>query len=357
MKKRNKINIPPLEAIRNINNQFPDIWNEIKKLEPYKEIYNWPDWCYMPISMVINMLYEHYRMDMSVMSQVGLISALAGWRRYKSVFQFDAELVEELKKTDLNEVIPIEVFDMMPYPYIFLQMQGINYGALVCREYDLDHQWAELRMYILGEHGNLLGMPILHLKGGTLRQNFEDTERYTQENMKIWPGDKASKEINLANNLGRKLTRAFLPLVLYLCTVNAEIDDPVSVTGEARKVQLGGIMTPKDKAGEVTIFPVGENIGVRIREYKADQHKKADVEPVPDDKHKLTTGAVPSKRSPHVRRGHYHHYWTGSKTKGTRKLILKWTAPIFIHGNSDHEPLVTINVIRKAKEATKEKIK
>lgn len=81
MKKRNKINIPPLEAIRNINNQFPDIWNEIKKLEPYKEIYNWPDWCYMPISMVINMLYEHYRMDMSVMSQVGLISALAGWRR------------------------------------------------------------------------------------------------------------------------------------------------------------------------------------------------------------------------------------------------------------------------------------
>lgn len=262
-----------------------------------------------------------------------------------------------MKKTDLNEVIPIEVFDMMPYPYIFLQMQGINYGALVCREYDLDHQWAELRMYILGEHGNLLGMPILHLKGGTLRQNFEDTERYTQENMKIWPGDKASKEINLANNLGRKLTRAFLPLVLYLCTVNAEIDDPVSVTGEARKVQLGGIMTPKDKAGEVTIFPVGENIGVRIREYKADQHKKADVEPVPDDKHKLTTGAVPSKRSPHVRRGHYHHYWTGSKTKGTRKLILKWTAPIFIHGNSDHEPLVTINVIRKAKEATKEKIK
>mgnify|MGYP001622999877 CR=1 FL=1 len=286
---------------------------------------------------------------MSVMSQVGLISALAGWRRYKSIFQFDAELAGELKETDLNETIPIEVFDMMPYPYIFLQMQGTHYGALVCREYDLDHYWAELRIYILGEYGNLLGAPILHLTGGTLRQAFEDAERYSQENIKLWPDDKPSdKMIASANKLERELARTFLPLVLYLCAVNSEIDDPVSVTGEARKVQLKEISTPKDKAGEVTIFPVGEEIGLKIREYKEGQHKRTDVEPVPDDKHKSTTGAVPSKRSPHVRRGHYHHYWTGSKTKGTRKLILKWTAPVFVHGNDGQAP-VTINVIRQRK--------
>lgn len=348
MKKKNKIHIPPMEAIQNINNKFPGIWNEIKKMEPYKEKYNWPDWCYMPIAMVITATFEHYR----VMPQVGLIAALAGWRRYKSIFQFNTELADELKETKLDETIPIEAFDMMPYPYIFLQMQGISYGALVCREYDLDHQWTEIRMYILDENGKLLGMPIIHLReGGTLRQAFEDAERYTQENMKIWTGNKPSDEmINLANKFERELMRAFLPLVLYLCAGNAEIEEPFSVTREAKKVQLGEIREPKDKAGEVTIYPVGEEIGVRIREYKENHHQRA------DDERKSATSTASSKKSPHVRRGHYHHYWTGSKTRGTRKLILRWTAPIIIHGNSEHEPLVTINVIRQAKEAAKGKI-
>ena len=45
-------------------------------------------------------------------------------------------------------------------------------------------------------------------------------------------------------------------------------------------------------------------------------------------------GSSVGKR-PHSRRGHYHHYWVGSKKDGTRRIILKWVAPMFINGDID----------------------
>ena len=39
-----------------------------------------------------------------------------------------------------------------------------------------------------------------------------------------------------------------------------------------------------------------------------------------------------SKKSPHLRMGHYHHYWVGKMDKPEeRKLILKYIAPIYIN--------------------------
>ena len=53
-------------------------------------------------------------------------------------------------------------------------------------------------------------------------------------------------------------------------------------------------------------------------------------------------GETHKPHRPHTRRGHWHHYWTG--TKDNRKLILKWTAPIFVGGSSDNI-ITTINKI------------
>ena len=37
------------------------------------------------------------------------------------------------------------------------------------------------------------------------------------------------------------------------------------------------------------------------------------------------------KKRPHSRRGHWHHYWAGPQDD--RRLILKWTAPTYIHAD------------------------
>lgn len=46
---------------------------------------------------------------------------------------------------------------------------------------------------------------------------------------------------------------------------------------------------------------------------------------------------------PHMRRAHWHHFWTGKKGE-ERKLILKWIAPSFINTELGEQP-ATINIV------------
>ena len=38
------------------------------------------------------------------------------------------------------------------------------------------------------------------------------------------------------------------------------------------------------------------------------------------------------KMRPHVRRAHWHHYWTG---RGRQKLVVKWIAPILVNNTDE----------------------
>ena len=59
-----------------------------------------------------------------------------------------------------------------------------------------------------------------------------------------------------------------------------------------------------------------------------------------------THTAARTKVAAHVRRGHYHHFWQGSRKDGTRKLILKWVAPIFVNAGNADNMLPTIHRIK-----------
>ena len=54
-----------------------------------------------------------------------------------------------------------------------------------------------------------------------------------------------------------------------------------------------------------------------------------------------TSGSGASKR-PHMRRAHWHLYWSGEGRKVPR---VKWISPIFVHGEG-HEPPTVIHPVR-----------
>lgn len=83
---------------------------------------------------------------------------------------------------------------------------------------------------------------------------------------------------------------------------------------------------------------VGYRIGQAIR-----YHKQAEERKKSGNKHTGTR----TKVAAHVRRGHYHHFWQGSRKDGTRKLILKWVAPIFVNAGNADNMLPTIHRIKK----------
>ena len=71
--------------------------------------------------------------------------------------------------------------------------------------------------------------------------------------------------------------------------------------------------------------------------------KKSRQQPGNSETERQYSGPGAPKR-PHTRRGHWHHYWVGSDKDNSRKLILKWTAPMFIGGGSD-DTIATVNKI------------
>jgi hypothetical protein len=109
-------------------------------------------------------------------------------------------------------------------------------------------------------------------------------------------------------------------LLLYLCSANNDIRDSKGTNRlpkrpKAQKTKDGLKLFPPDAP---TTWEVGYRIGAAIR--KAQQH------------HQEQEAQDPSTHSsprPHIRRAHWHSFWSGSlKNPQERKLNVKWMPPI-----------------------------
>ena len=98
--------------------------------------------------------------------------------------------------------------------------------------------------------------------------------------------------------------------------------------------------TIKDKYSEIRKWNVGFRTGKAIRQYK--EKLNTITEESSDSTH--------ASPRPHMRRGHWHHFWTGSKSDETnRKLILKWLTPMMISVDTEdiNENPVVIHEVKQ----------
>lgn len=100
--------------------------------------------------------------------------------------------------------------------------------------------------------------------------------------------------------------------VAYLCSANADIV-PVYAP------QPGIRRNNAKRRSQAVWSEVGYRIGSELRAYK-----RAESERKPHQ-----GGTV----RPHMRRAHWHHYWTGPRD-GERRLVLKWIAPTMVNVKS-----------------------
>ena len=334
-KNKNRIFLPPIKALKEFSEKYPGIWDILKKVEYAQEELGWADWCYMPIGMTQGALIEFYDDSSTAINDSGIVAGFAGWRRYKDIFKFNEELINELGLSSLDDKLPVEVFDLLPYPYIYIQREDRD-GAIIWREDDIDAKRVELRMIALSESGEVITQCIVYLnKGDTLKDSLSKVAKTMESN---------TKHLKETMEVMEKYTQIYLPLVLYLCAENAEIAQPVSVIGKPKETRIKIKNNPKDeKLGEISFYPVGEQFGIKVRDYKkrfASSYNRSE---------KAADRSSGATVSPHVRRGHYHHYWAGSEKQKNRRLILKWTAPTFIGLKSAERfeaDTVTINVLR-----------
>lgn len=122
----------------------------------------------------------------------------------------------------------------------------------------------------------------------------------------------ASGARDLLNDPTEQIKTAFFEnIVAYICSINSEIN-----TSYRPPVAYEPKRQSKRRISTATWHEVGFRLGASIR-----AHKRYVSQSVRND--------VQRQVRPHMRRAHWHHYWTGPKS-GPRKLVLKWIAPTLV---------------------------
>ena len=134
-----------------------------------------------------------------------------------------------------------------------------------------------------------------------------------------------------------------LQLVLYLLAENADVT-PKSTTPtksatptQEKEPSSGTPRIVRDQYKEIKPNDVGVYIGAALRKARQSSESAEGAAGSAGNR-----GGAGTPRRAHLRRGHWHHYWYGSK--GERRLKLKWTAPMVIHAEQGEIGTVIVPV-------------
>lgn len=242
---------------------------------------------------------------------VSVVAALGAWRETQGVYEFDPDLFAALVDTDLTGDIPLDVLFRLPEWCVYVPTPGFMWlgkqvdGFFAHLEADANERGrVELRL-LLVQDGRTIPVPLhVWMPGGITAA----AERFSQEAafQARAAGVALDEETAAAAAKDAAATAPLVSLVLYLCSDDAEILDP------KRPERRPAYRHPDAKAGKPaphpTVWQVGRRLGDQLREARVRLGPRA-----------------------HVRRAHWHGYWTGPKA-GPRKLELRWLSPMLVGG-------------------------
>ena len=309
-------------------------WGLCDKCMELKPELKWSDYCILPIAA-----------GMSVAGEIGKdmaadgykISALYAWRKYKEIYSFDEELADLLEdQADAEMDIPIDILYQLPYPCIYIQYKKCGFFAYF--EHDVHNGQFEFRMWYMEPENNASFPVILHIEeqctvSEAIDKTFAESRKRTTPDIDFMT-EQYSGEI-------KQHAAKLLQFVLYICADNSEREEDPEQKKVTRRTP-DSEKKPKDVFREIRKWDVGYRIGNQIRRMKAAPNGNGATEP---DERNEQTGRKGVRKSPHARRGHWHHFWIGKHNTDERKLILKWVAPIFINGSED-DNIATIHPVK-----------
>lgn len=327
---------------------YPSAWKQVDQFRAGrgKALPFWPDWCFMPLSgayAIVSMEAEAQGIDITseqglpLANDVGIIGALAAWRVTQGVYRFDPDVYRAVIDAPITGDLPHNVLFNLPEWCVYIETPDLQFfnlrlsGFFAYLEYDPGNARKELRFVLdCATPEPVLISTMLHLGPWSL---LKSVERMKQEEARQaerfgLPTHPASPKLH------KTLESGFSPLVsllLYICTVNGEIGegDRKPTKPRAKKTKKGYRMFPAPK---VSVWDVGIRMGAALRKAAQDDSTGESVE------------RQRSGPRPHVRRAHWHGYWTGPR-EGERKFVLKWLSPILVGDNSNNMP-VTIRPVK-----------
>jgi hypothetical protein len=213
--------------------------------------------------------------------------------------------------------LPVEILHRLPEWCVYIETPGREplHGCYAHLEWDANDGRTELRL-LLDMDGGLLPVPI-HLVGGGLQAALRaaETEAHRVADTlgqppALWPG--AHKEL-------MPVVEPLLSVLLYLCTLSAEVRDAgggprLPERPRPRQTKGGPRLYPPARP---TTWDVAWRMGAALR-------RAADGAGAEEGVHHRA-----GRPRPHVRRAHWHAYWTGPRA-GAQQLVLRWLHPVLV---------------------------
>ena len=314
--------------------EYPDLDRDVQLFRSSTSL-TWPDWCYLPMTasyaIVIrdaDEIFAKLSMANALMNNFHYLSAIIPWRVGKPVYRFDEDFEEELMNSGSEkEKFPVELLFRMPYPGLFIEkpygMKDVCDGMYVFLEYDKRYPNAvELRMHYVFKD-ETIGVAFfqydVHNADATLFSAKLQTEA---RNTLLEIGGLPRVTLTPANiDAMMSNCRQHLNYLLYLCSEEPDI----TRTAPIPRVKKNGVAAYSDK------IAVGNQAGVILREARRASHASEETEPRPEGSH--------GRKIPHMRRAHWHLYWTEEGRKTPR---LKWVQPVFVGGRNVSKPTTII---------------
>lgn len=241
----------------------------------------------------------------------------------KMIYEFDKTLFETLSgQTDLS--VASDTLKRLPFRCAYVSMpikltgpQGTPMdGFFVLKKEDV------IKCLFVSTDTMAFGQLDIHLSAKT----FEESENLSVKEAQRYGTEFARSP----NSVTTKTSKLITQLLLYLCASNADVQERRPTTVNKK--------TPKaaDKR-PVRRWDVGVRVGATIkrnRSYAAKTQRKG-------GDHKQH-----ARPRPHLRRGHWSHFWTGKRDSADRERVLKWIEPVYINADSPDDLPTTIHKVK-----------
>ena len=328
-----------------LSKRYPGVWKNIDgaRLQPKKR-FGWPEWCFMPMAGYLAILTkghsDFHRLPMTLQltatKESQVLAALAPWRTTQGIYRFHPEVETSISSTPLVGNLPTELFYRLPEWSVYVCYRK-KIGETMCHgffthlEWDVNQKRPELRI-LLDTDSAFMPMPV-HLDAKSIEDAVKRAMAESKRNAAKY-GDKdlrgflEQSQAEVINFLSENIS-GVTSLILYLCSVNAEIS---TSTNPDKKPQIPN--GKRVKKGQIRYFPPDRptvwDVGYRIGAILS-AHRLAG-----DQKSTKGTERLHTSPRPHIRRAHWHSYWIGSKKKPEeRKLVVKWLHPILVGAKSE----------------------
>lgn len=333
----------PVSHLVDANRLYPKAWRRADEMraERGKNLPDWPQWCFLPLAGWHSIVCEEQgtaNIPWEMLGDVARLAALGAWRPTQSIYRFAPELYAALISTPLDGDLPTDILYRMPEWCMFLETPGLSMGpdcpvvgSFVHLEHDANTGDAELRILFAEQIGRLIPS-VLHLGNWSLPEAWARSLDRSSNNLSDIGLGKIENCVS-SSTLGElmHLSRVIINLLLYLCSEEPDARDNSGhsltelVPSSPKRTKYGWRLYAPDKP---RIWNVGMEIGRRLRD--AAQSPRTDG---------TNADSPHNPPAPHIRRAHWHGYWTGPKKiipeYTPQRFVLKWLPPIPVAMGND----------------------